>query len=73
MTSQVIDLTQLGQFHIITYPKVHLSSIIYDLTYLIFLFNFYNQFFESTFWINFCNQSIYIELVASLVCNTLPF
>ncbi len=36
MTSHVIDLTQLGQFHIITYSKVDLSLTIYHFTYLTF-------------------------------------
>lgn len=37
---------------------VDILLIIYYLTYLIFLVNFYNQFFKSTFIINHLNQSI---------------
>ena len=52
MTNHMIDLTQSGQFHIITYLKFDLSLIIYYLIYLTFLINFCNQLFESTFLIN---------------------
>ncbi len=55
MTSYIIDLTWLGQFHIITYLKVNLLSIIRYLTYLTFLDNFHNQLFESTYVINLLN------------------
>ncbi len=47
---------QLGQFYIITHSKVDFLLIIHYLTYLIFLVNFYNQLFESTFWMDFLNQ-----------------
>ncbi len=60
ITSYMIDLTQSGQFYIITYPEIDISLIIRYLIYLTFLINFYNQSF----------QSIYIELVASLTCHT---
>lgn len=56
MTGHVIDLTKLGQIHIITYPKVDLSLIICQLINLIFLVNIPNQLFnqctQSTFLIN---------------------
>ncbi len=52
MIIDVIDLTQSGQFHIITYLKFNLSLIIGDLIYLTFLVNLYNQTFELTFSIN---------------------
>ncbi len=50
-----MDLIQSGQFHIITYPKVDLSLIICQLTYLTFSINLYNQFFKLIFTINFFN------------------
>ncbi len=49
MTSYIMDLTQLRQFGIITYPKVDFSFIIYYLTYLIFLIKLLNQLFQSTY------------------------
>lgn len=59
ITCHVIDLTQLRQFNIIIYFELDFFFIIYHLTYLIFLINLLNQFFESTFSINFfINQSI---------------
>ena len=62
MTSHVINLILLEQFHILTYSKVVFLLIIYHLTYLTFLVNFLNQFFKSTFEltyaINIFNQSI---------------
>ncbi len=62
MTSHVMQLTWLGQFHIITHSEVDLLLIICQLTYLTFLDNLLNQPFESTFEsiyeINFFNQSI---------------
>ncbi len=47
MTSHMIDLTWLGQFHIITHPKVDL--VIYHLT------DFLNQSSKLTFQINLLN------------------
>ncbi len=58
MTSYVIDLIQLRQFHIITHSKVDLSLIIRHLIYLTFLVNLHNQLFEPTFLINLFNQFI---------------
>ena len=49
MTSHVIDLTWLRQFHIIIYLEVDLLLIIRHLIYLTFLVNFLNQLFKSTF------------------------
>ena len=49
MTSHMIDLTQLRQFHIIIYSKIDFSLIICYLIYLTFLINFYNQFFNHLF------------------------
>ncbi len=49
MTSYVMDLTWLEQFHIITHLKVDFSLIIYHLTYLTFSVKLLNQLFESTF------------------------
>ena len=43
MINNIIDLTWLGQFYIITHLKVDLSLIIYHLIYLTFLVNFLNQ------------------------------
>ncbi len=56
MTSLMIDLTRLGQFHIITHPEVDL--VIRHLTYLI---KNSEQSFESTYAIN-----LLIKLVVSL-------
>ena len=52
MTCHIINLTQLEQFDIINYSKINFFLIICYLTYLIFLVNFYNQPFKSTFLIN---------------------
>ena len=42
INNYVIDLTQLKQFDIITYPKIDLFFITYYLIYLIFLINLFN-------------------------------
>ena len=55
ITSHIKNLTQLKSFHIIIYPEVDHSLMIYYLTYLTFSVNFYNQLFESTFAIQFLN------------------
>ena len=44
-----MDLTLLRQFYIIIYLEIDFLLIIHHLTYLIFLVNFLNQPFESTF------------------------
>ncbi len=64
MTSHVMDLTWLGQFHIIMHLEVDL--FINYLTYLIFQINLSNQPFESTYAIN-----LLIKSVASLACGML--
>ena len=70
MTSHMIDLTWLGQFHIITYPKADL--VICHLTYLTFQIILLDQpfglTFESTYAIN-----LLIELVAPQAYGTLLF
>ncbi len=43
MTNHVMDLTRLGQFYIISYPKIDFFLIIYYLIYKIFLVNICNQ------------------------------
>ena len=63
-----MDLSKLGQFHIITYPEVDLLLIICYLTCPIFLVNFPNQFLKSTYAINLFNQSI-----IPLACDMLFF
>ena len=68
MTSHVIDLIKLGQFYIITHSKIDLLLIICHLTYLIFLVNFPNQIFESSYAIN-----LFIESVALRAYNILLF
>ena len=54
MTSHMIDLTSLEQFHIITYPKIDL--VISHLTYLTFQIilsdQLFNQPMQSTFLLN---------------------
>ncbi len=55
ITSHIINLTQLEYFDIIIYLEFDLSLIIYYLTYLTFLVNLFNQYFELTFLINFFN------------------
>ena len=47
-----MNLTQLEQFYIINYFEVDFYLIIYHLTYLTFLVNFYNQSSKSIFLIN---------------------
>ena len=66
MTSHVIDLTKLRQFHIITYSKVDLLSIICHLTYLTFLVNFSNQLLELTYKIN-----LFIKVALPRACGML--
>ncbi len=61
MTSNVMRLTQLEQFNIITYSEINFSFIICHLTYLIFLINLFNKLFQST----------YIKLIMLLVCDIL--
>ncbi len=66
VTSHVMDLTWLGQFHTIThlaYPEVDL--VISHLTYLTFQINLSNQPFESIYAIN-----LLIKSAAPLACGT---
>lgn len=65
MTIHVMELTWLGELHIITHLEVDLSLIIHHLTYLTFLVYLPNQPFKSTYAINF------LELVTLLACGTL--
>ena len=58
MISHMIDLTKLGQFYIIVYLKIDFSLIIYHLTSLTFLVNFYDQLFESTYIIAKAGQLV---------------
>ena len=68
MIGHVMDLTELGQFDIITYLEFNLLLIIRHLTYLTFLVNLLNQTFESTYKINF-----FIKLTVLLASGTLHF
>ena len=56
MIGFMIDLTLLGQFHIITHPEVDLLLIIRHLIYQTFLVGLLNQLFDystqATFLIN---------------------
>ncbi len=56
MTSHMMDLTRLGQFHISR--KVDFSLVIYHLTHLTFLVNLYDQIFELTYTINFHQSTL---------------
>ena len=60
MTSHMMDLTKLGQFHIITHFKINFSLIIRHLTYPTVSVNLLNQLFESIYAIN-----LLIELITS--------
>ncbi len=62
MTSHVIDLTWLRQFHIITHLEVDL--VISHLIYLNLPIKLLNQAFESTYTIYFL-----IKSTAPLACN----
>ena len=48
-----MDLILSEQFYIITYLEVDLLLIIYHLTYLIFLVNLLNQFFDQPMQLTF--------------------
>lgn len=58
MTSYMIDQSQSRQLDIITDPKIDLSFIICQLTYLTISVNLFNQPFKSISLVNFFNQSI---------------